>query len=146
MIMRPSLSKKEEKTLYWICVSVLFMAVLLMLITGMLGIRLADLMPGCLFLQLTGYYCPGCGGTRAVMSLFQGDFLHSLLYHPVVLYTAIVVGWYVLSHTIELVSKEKYAIGMRYRDCYLYLAVAVVLVNWIIKNLFILLLGVYLLQ
>lgn len=143
--MRPSLSKKEEKTLYWICVSLLFMSVLLVVLTRILGISLADVMPGCLFLRLTGYYCPGCGGTRAVMSLFQGDFLHSFLYHPVVPYAAVIGGWYVISHTIELASKEKYSIGMRYRDLYLYLAVALILSNWVIKNLFILLQGVYLL-
>lgn len=141
--MRPSLSKKEEKTLYWICVSLLFAAVLLVVLIRILGISLSDVMPGCLFLRLTGYYCPGCGGTRAVISLFRGDFLQSFLYHPVVLYVAIVGGWYVISHTMELASKEKYAIGMRYRDIYLYLAVALILLNWIIKNLMILLQGVY---
>lgn len=29
----------------------------------------------CLFHQLTGLHCPGCGGTRAVRCLIQADFL-----------------------------------------------------------------------
>lgn len=144
--MRPSLSKKEERTLYWICVSILLALALLMALTRLLGIHLSELMPGCLFLRLTGYYCPGCGGTRAVMSLFRGEWLHSFWYHPVVPYTAVIGGWYVISHTIELVSKEKYAIGMHYRNLYLYLAVALILINWIIKNLFILQQGIYVLK
>lgn len=29
---------------------------------------------GCPFLAVTGFYCPGCGGTRAVYDLMVGDF------------------------------------------------------------------------
>ena len=39
--------------------------------------------PGCVFHQLTGFDCPGCGGTRAVLALARGDLLaaasHNLL-------------------------------------------------------------------
>ena len=42
----------------------------------------------CLFHLATGYYCPGCGGTRAIASLLHGQLFRSFLYHPVILYTA----------------------------------------------------------
>lgn len=42
----------------------------------------------CLFHLATGYYCPGCGGTRAIASLLHGQLFCSFLYHPVILYTA----------------------------------------------------------
>ncbi|MFV0633607.1 DUF2752 domain-containing protein [Demequina sp.] len=32
----------------------------------------------CVFLALTGSYCPGCGGTRAVHSLLHGDLAAAL--------------------------------------------------------------------
>ena len=32
------------------------------------------LSPGCLFHRLTGLSCPGCGGTRALRALLQGDW------------------------------------------------------------------------
>lgn len=32
----------------------------------------------CMLLQLTGLYCPGCGGTRAVYSLATGDLAGAL--------------------------------------------------------------------
>ena len=44
--------------------------------------------PPCLFHLATGYYCPGCGGTRAITALLHGQILNSFLYHPVVLYAA----------------------------------------------------------
>jgi hypothetical protein len=53
------------------------------------------LSPGCPFRALTGLDCPGCGGTRAVYALTQGDvalaFEHNLL--AMLLLPLLVVGW-----------------------------------------------------
>ncbi len=143
--MQPGLSKKEEKTLYWIGIAILFVTIVLVILVKVLDIHLSEFLPGCLLLRFTGFYCPGCGGTRAVIALFQGQFVKSFFYHPLVIYVAAVGGWYLISHTIELISKGKYSIGMRYRDIYLYLAAALILINWIVKNLLIFLLGLRLL-
>ena len=34
--------------------------------------------PPCVILSVTGWQCPGCGGTRSLYSLFHGDLLASL--------------------------------------------------------------------
>lgn len=38
----------------------------------------------CYMYRMTGYYCPGCGGTRAVQALVHVELLRSLRCHPVV--------------------------------------------------------------
>lgn len=53
-------------------------------------------LPACPFHALTGWWCPGCGLTRATHHLLSGDLPAALSYHlfvPVVL-AAIVVGWW----------------------------------------------------
>ena len=138
--MHTSLSKKSEKTLYWIVVALLALGIGIWFLFKITGYQLH--LPGCFLLKMTGFYCPGCGGTRAFLFMLKGHFLASVYCHPVVMYAAAVGGWYMISHTIEYLSKEKYAIGMRYRDIYLYIALAIILINWLIKNLFLILGGI----
>lgn len=96
---------------------------------------LAHYIPACSLHVMTGYYCPGCGGTRAVLSLLDGHLLTSFFYHPFVLYAVVVGGWFMISQTIERVSRHKIRIAMHYRNIYLWLALAIVIVNCLIKNL-----------
>ena len=138
--MHPSLSKKDEKILYWILLGILACGTEIFFIVKYTGYSIELTM--CVLLRLTGLYCPGCGGTRAFLLLLRGHFLASMYYHPVVFYGAAIIIWYLFSHTIEYLSKGKYAIGMRYRDIYLYAALVLILINWIVKNLFFILGGI----
>lgn len=138
--MRPSLSKKQEKTIYWILMGILLAAVLGYVWWNLSGRPVS--FPMCALLRFTGFYCPGCGGTRACICLLEGDLRASLYYHPIVLYGVCISGWYLISHTIEYLSKGRICIGMRYRDIYLYIAILILLVNWGVKNACLLLAGV----
>lgn len=130
--MRPSLSKKQEKIIYWILAGVVLAFVLGYVVLKITGISIQ--LPMCTLLKWTGLYCPGCGGTRACVCLMEGNVKASFYYHPIVLYGALISGWYLLSHTIEYLSKGRISIGMRYRDIYLYIAILILLVNWFVKN------------
>lgn len=96
--------------------------------------------PPCILHSLTGYYCPGCGGTRAVKALLHGHIFTSLYYHPIVAYTAVVGGWFMISQTISRLSHGKRK-GMHYRDVYMWIALAIVVVNCLVKNLILALTG-----
>lgn len=102
-------------------------------------------LPPCILYTLTGVYCPGCGGTRAILYLLRGHPLKTLIYHPLVFYTACFGGWFMLSQTIDRISGHRIPIGMKYHDNYLWAAIIIVAVNFILKNFFLLVLHIDLL-
>jgi hypothetical protein len=55
----------------------------------------SELSPGCPFRALTGLDCPGCGGTRALYALTQGQIATSLSHNLLVWVVAplLVVAW-----------------------------------------------------
>lgn len=133
--MEPRMSKKEEKSLYILGWMLLGAAAVLAGVTKGFPMQMKIFSLPCIFWELTGYYCPGCGGTRACAALFRGEIVSSFLCHPVVVYTAVVFAWYMISHTIEYLTRGRLAVGMRYRDLYLYLAAAIILIQWVVRNL-----------
>ena len=100
----------------------------------------------CVVYRFTGFFCPGCGGTRAVTALLQGHLWESFLYHPLVPYG---VGWYVCfmgSHTLAWIGGwlpwHNSMRGMKWKDQYLTVALVLLVGNFIIKNLIHLITGV----
>lgn len=98
----------------------------------------------CIFQLVTGLYCPGCGGTRAVKYLLTGQIAKSLQYHPLVLYTAAVVCLEVISAVIaKRTGKPEYYLG--HEKALIYLGVGIILLNWVVKNYLLLVKGIDLL-
>lgn len=93
----------------------------------------------CWFLLSTGFYCPGCGATRALYLMLHGRFLSAFWYYPPVFYGIPVYLYFMISNTIEILSHGKFRTGLRYRNLYLYIALGLILANWLVKNLRILL-------
>lgn len=120
---------------------VLLVAAMLLAAGGYLLIRfcgLEDYAWGtpCLFLRLTGWYCPGCGGTRAFLALIkEGDIVKSLQYHPVILYSigfvTIFFGW----QLIHYVSRGRVR-AFPYHNAYAYAVFVLLLWNLAAKNIF----------
>ena len=70
------------------------------------------LFPKCGFYALTGYYCPGCGMTRALHHLLRGDVLKAFQYNailvvgiPVLIY--LYVWWVMWAFTGKELPKLK---------------------------------------
>ena len=69
----------------------------------------------CVFQKALGFYCPGCGGTRAVGSFFKLDFLHALYYYPpifigifLILYIDFILARSLVTNDFSYISKHKY--------------------------------------
>lgn len=85
----------------------------------------------CIIKDKTSIPCPGCGGTRACALLFQGHLLASFFMHP-----SVIIGIAEYLHFLLLyifrnwIRKTKKEIQI---SCYIYIFLAVTLVQWIIK-------------
>lgn len=93
--------------------------------------KILDIVPSCAFYSDTGIYCPGCGGTRAVVSLLKGNIVQSFLYHPFVLYFTIGYSVFMIYEFCKKhfrICKSRFPIEM-----ILYIGVGVLLLQWIVK-------------
>ena len=97
--------------------------------------------PGCTFKSVTGLYCPGCGGTRAVAAFIQGHWARSFRYHPFVPYCGILYIIFMTKGTLALFSKEKFPY-MKFRNGYIYFGIVILLVQFVIKDIMLLVYGV----
>ena len=89
----------------------------------------------CLFLRLTGWYCPGCGGTRAFLALIKGDIAASLQYHPVVLYAIVFAAVFYLWQLVHYASKRRLP-AFPYKNRYAYATFVLLGWNFLAKNAF----------
>lgn len=84
----------------------------------------------CFILKNYGFYCPGCGGTRAVKALLHGQVLESLRYHPIVVYVAALAIAY-------LIFRRKP------KEIHAYVALAIILIQFAYKNLLLLIFHIH---
>ncbi len=87
----------------------------------------------CVFYSGFGFYCPGCGGTRAVLALLHGRFLEALWYHPLVPYSAALFAGFMLTQTLERLHVGNIK-GWKFHNWYLWAALAIIICNWALKN------------
>lgn len=87
----------------------------------------------CFFVTQFNMYCPGCGGTRALLAFVEGHFLRSVWYHPLIMYSVVMYLAYMITHTCERLHIP-HVKGMRFRLSYLYVALIILVGNFILKN------------
>ena len=121
-----------------------------------------DLAFPCFFRSATGLYCPGCGGTHAVISLVEGHLTDSFLAHPIILYVTACALVDIAANTVSLIRSklstrscdkdEHIQAGqpkhhheasaspyvLHFRMIYLYVGIAILFIQWIIKNILLL--------
>lgn len=88
---------------------------------------------GCPFQRVLHIYCPGCGGTRASFHMLHLHPIKSFLYHPIVPFAVLILADYFIGAIITLIKRN----GRRYyylKDWFCYIALVIVLGNFIIRN------------
>ena len=109
----------------------------LLQLTGIL--RLTDIGYPCFFQRVTHFPCPGCGGTRAVCFLAEGNLVQSFLKHPFVPYTGIGFFFYVMWNTIAILQ-QKFAKKdspkmpiWHFKAVYVFIGIGLIFIQWGIK-------------
>jgi len=115
------LKKKELLTLGVLLV--LGAAACIVLLAVPPGSPHAKWLPKCMFHQMTGLYCPGCGATRALSAMLHGD-LKSSLHNNLLLFPLLALIVFLLMKP-ETSLKQPFAITI----------VAVVLAFTILRNI-----------
>ncbi len=127
-----------DKAFYIISLVLIGGLVLLALLQASGVLLLTDLGFPCSFRSVTGYFCPGCGGTHAVCALAAGNLAACAKEHVFVLYTAVGLSAYVLWNTLAILAKKRGGVKipvMHFHTAYIYIGIAVVLIQWIVKNI-----------
>lgn len=89
--------------------------------------------PPCLFLFLTGCYCPGCGTLRALHSLLHGNLRHALGYNTLTVALLPFLGAaYVFGFTRAVPGQPfpRFRISSRVA----WVTLAVILTFWVVRN------------
>lgn len=121
---------KKKALLLLVCanVSILLFALLYKYIFTMSAMSLFE----CKFYSLFGFYCMGCGGSRAVFALLDFKFVRSFLYHPSVLITSILILYTDIILFLYLTRGEKKYLGLVNYKIYLIIPTSIIL-QFIIK-------------
>ncbi len=124
-----------DKTLYGLGLIFSGIALISFTILNISNISISQLALPCLFRLVTGFYCPGCGSTRAFFCLIHFKLLQAIYFNPGFVFSFIYISLYMITNTIQLLSKNHFKIGLKYKHRYLIIWVVLLLANCIIKNI-----------
>ena len=95
--------KKRLRNLIWIFLAVGAAAAVLAILAYH-GLRIP-----CVFYELTGLQCPGCGNTRAVVATMRLDFKAAFSYNPLYLLEIGYIGWVFIMSAVNYVKKGRFS-------------------------------------
>ena len=94
----------------------------------------------CAMHDLWHIYCPGCGGTRAMIALFRGQLLHSLACNPLSVYIAVGFVFFDIRAAIAIARDEHRVLHLR--AWYFWVMLALAVVFFVARNLLLVRYGV----
>jgi len=89
-------------------------------------------LPKCIFHELTGMYCPGCGVQRSFHALLNGNILRAIDYNllfimllPLIIYFIMAFAW----------GKKYSPSSFIYKPVFSYSVIIVVISFWVLRNI-----------
>jgi hypothetical protein len=89
----------------------------------------------CIFHQITGFYCSGCGASRALRSILHFDFYQALRYNAIFTVCLPLFAVYFASLSVSYIRFGKDRISEKISMKIIYIFVATALVYGILRNI-----------
>lgn len=90
---------------------------------------------GCPILELSGFYCPGCGVTRMIKSILIGNFKQAFFYNQL-LFISTPIFIYLTIDYMYSNYKEKTPLINKIPNKVYYAYIAILIIFGIIRNIF----------
>lgn len=89
----------------------------------------------CIFYELTGLYCPGCGAGRASYAILHGQFYQAFRYNPLMIFVLFFLALYFTARGLDWLITGGNHIDRHIPDKYLYWLLVVIMIYGIIRNI-----------
>ena len=97
-------------------------------------VRLTGLAVPCIFRTLTGWQCPGCGITRACLSLLKGEIRTSFSYNPVLYIAGPCIIYLIVRGDLNYIKGDAYRLGSA-DTVLIYILIMAALIFGVVRNL-----------
>ena len=95
-----------------------------------------SLVPKCIFHEITGWHCAGCGSTRAVHALLHGELGRAIGFNPLLVMLTPVLGWMFVRYASRVLGGARPdSIGSSLKPRTIWLIGGVVVGFWVARNL-----------
>ena len=122
-----------NRLLYRIGLGVIITGIVFYILQTYMSLDFFSFLPECYFHKYTGYFCFGCGSTRAVRELLKGHFLKSGYYNMNIPYLFLIFSYFMISYSTMIITKGKIQC-MKIRPVHGYIVILISVIQFLIKN------------
>ncbi len=127
-------SFSTEKILFIVSSIAIILGIIFAVIFNIFNLKITLSPVPCILNNMLHFYCPGCGGTRALNSFLKLSLLDSFLCHPIVLYLAFIFIYYYIKAAIFLLTKKEYQ-KFHFNYLILYIGLSITIINFLLRNI-----------
>lgn len=126
---------KFHRKLYFICIGIIFIGIISLILFHCFDFTLLGQRSSCGLVTYFHIYCPGCGGTRAIEAFLHGNFIHSFLCHPIIIYWFLLFLAYFLPATYTFVLRRNGKIYYKFHTASLWIMLVIIVLNFVLRNI-----------